>query len=40
MKAALRISVKDNRRGKNLKMLRRRTQFPTRQLFVRMNGQP
>jgi hypothetical protein len=40
MKADLRISVKDNRRGKNLKILLRRTQFPTRQFFVRMDGQP
>jgi hypothetical protein len=40
MQADLRISVKDNRRGKNLKILLFRTPFPTRQFFVRMNGEP
>ena len=41
MKADLRISVKDYRRNKNLKVLL--TQIPfaaTRQFWVRMNGQP
>jgi hypothetical protein len=40
MKADLRISVKDVRRNKNLKMTLRRTPFATRQFFVRLNGQP
>jgi len=40
MKADLRISVKDNRRSKNLKILLFRSPFPTRQFFVRMNGEP
>ena len=40
MKADLRISVKDNHRGKNLKILLFRSPFPTRQFLVRMNGQP
>ena len=40
MKADLRISVKDNHRGKNLKILLFRSPFPTRQFFVSMNGEP
>lgn len=38
MKADLRISVKDNSRGKNLKVLLYRVPG-SRQFFVRMNGQ-
>ena len=41
MKAHLRISIKDYRRSKNLKV--QLTQVPfaaTRQFWVRMNGQP
>ena len=38
MKADLRISIKDNRRNKNLKILLFRTPFGARQFFVRMNG--
>jgi hypothetical protein len=40
MKADLRISVKDYRRGKNLKILLLRSPFPSRQFLVRMNGEP
>ena len=40
MKADLRISIKDYRRGKNLKILLRRMPFVSRQFFVRMNGAP
>jgi hypothetical protein len=40
MKADLRISIKDYRRNKNLKILLNRTPFPCRQFFVRMNGSP
>lgn len=40
MKADFRISIKDYRRNKNLKILLRRTPFSPRQFFVRMNGQP
>jgi hypothetical protein len=41
MKADLRISVKDYRRNKNLKILLERATFaPQRQFFVRMNGSP
>jgi hypothetical protein len=36
----LRISVKDYRRNKNLKVLLQRVPFGVRQYFVRMNGQP
>ncbi len=39
MKADLRISIKNFRRGKSLKILLARTPFSTRQFFVRMNGQ-
>lgn len=38
MKADLRISIKDFRRQKNLKVLLVRTPFGPRQYFVRMNG--
>jgi hypothetical protein len=38
MKAELRISVKDYRKNKNLKILLFRTPFAPRQYFVRMNG--
>ena len=40
MKPALRISVKDYRRGKNLKVLLVRVPFGPRQFWVRRNGQP
>jgi hypothetical protein len=40
MKADLRISIKDYRRNKNLRILLLRTPFSPRQFFVRMNGQP
>jgi hypothetical protein len=40
MKADLRISIKDYRRNKNLKILLWRTIFPQRQFYVRMNGAP
>ena len=40
MKAVLRVPVKDYRRARNLKILRRRAPFPTCQLLVRMNSQP
>ena len=40
MKADLRISIKDYRRNKNLKILLLHTPFTTRQFFVRMNGDP
>ena len=39
MKADLRISIKDYRRGKNLKVLLLRVPFGGRQFFVRMNGE-
>ena len=32
--------MKDNHRGKNLKILLFRSPFPTRQFFVSMNGEP
>ncbi len=38
MKADLRISIKDYRRNKNLKVLLYRPPFPSRGLMVRMNG--
>ena len=38
MKAELRISIKDYRKNKNLKILLFRTPFAPRQYFVRMNG--
>lgn len=37
MKAELRISIKDERRGKKLKVLLSRTLYSTRQFMVRMN---
>jgi len=41
MNADLRISVKDYRRNKNLKILLERAIFaPQRQFYVRMNGTP
>jgi hypothetical protein len=40
MKAELRISIKDYRKNKNLKILLFRTPFATRQYYVRMNGVP
>jgi hypothetical protein len=41
MKADLRISIKDYRRNKNLKIQLVRAPFQTsRQFYVRMNGQP
>jgi hypothetical protein len=40
MKAALRISIKDYHRNKNLKILLFRPPFPCRQFLVRMNGAP
>ncbi len=40
MKADLRISIKDYRREKNLKILLRRATFTHRQFHVRMNGSP
>jgi len=39
MKADLRISIKDFRRNKLLRIHLSRTPFGTRQFFVRMNGQ-
>jgi len=39
MKADLRISIKDYRRGKNLKVLLQRVPFGQRQYFVQMNGE-
>ena len=38
MKAELRISIKDYRQNKKLKILLFRTPFATRQHYVRMNG--
>jgi hypothetical protein len=38
MKPALRISIKDYRRGKNLKVLLYRVPFGSRSFWVRMNG--
>jgi hypothetical protein len=38
MKADLRISIKDYRRNKNLKILLLKSPFSPRQYFVRMNG--
>ncbi len=40
MKADLRISVKDYRRNKNLKILLLAAPFTPRRFFVRMNGAP
>jgi len=40
MKADLRISIKDYRRKKNLKILLQRATFTHRQFYVRMNGTP
>jgi hypothetical protein len=40
MKADLRISIKDYRRNKNLKILLLQTPFKDRRFFVRMNGDP
>jgi hypothetical protein len=40
MKADLRISVKDVRRSKNLRILLAHTPFNDRRFFVRMNGRP
>ena len=40
MRAELRISIKDYRRKKNLKILLFRPPFPGRQFLVRMNGAP
>ncbi|HEY1717418.1 MAG TPA: hypothetical protein VGH42_03885, partial [Verrucomicrobiae bacterium] len=39
-KADLRISIKDYRRNKNLKILLVRVPFSPRRFFVRMNGKP
>jgi hypothetical protein len=39
MKADLRISIKDYRRNKTLKVLLFRPPFPSRGFLVRMNGQ-
>ena len=39
MKPDLRISIKDFRRQKNLKVLLTRPPFAPRQFFVRMNGE-
>jgi hypothetical protein len=39
MKADLRISIKDYRRGKSLKVVLLRVPFSERQFFVRMNNQ-
>jgi hypothetical protein len=39
MKADLRISIKDYRRNKNLKVLLFRPPFPSRGFLVRINGQ-
>ena len=38
MKADLRISIKDYRRGKNLKILLLQVPFSPRRFWVRMNG--
>jgi len=38
MKADLRISIKDERRGKNLKVLLMRTPFVDRRFYVSLNG--
>ncbi len=38
MKADLRISIKDYRKNKSLKILLFRAPFATRQFLVRMNG--
>ena len=40
MKSDLRISIKDHRKNKNLKILLRPAPFTPRQFFVRMNGKP
>ena len=40
MKADLRISIKDDRRNKYLKVLLLHVPFSRRQFFVRMNGSP
>jgi len=40
MKADLRISIKDYRRNKKLKVLLFRPPFPSRGFLVRMNGRP
>jgi hypothetical protein len=40
MKADLRISIKDYRRNKNLKILLERAFSSHRQFYVRMNGTP
>jgi hypothetical protein len=40
MKADLRISIKDNHRGKNLTIRLVQTPFGPRQYWVRMNGKP
>ena len=40
MKADLRISIKDYRRKKHLKILLFRPPFSSRQFLVRMNGAP
>ncbi|MEK7675230.1 MAG: hypothetical protein AAB676_05260 [Verrucomicrobiota bacterium] len=40
MKPDLRISIKDNPRSRNLKVLLFRTPFATRQFSLKMNGQP
>jgi hypothetical protein len=40
MKADLRISIKDYRRNKNLKILLFRPPYPSRGYMVRMDGQP
>jgi len=39
MKADFRISVKDNRRNKNLRVLLMRTPYASRSFFVRRNAQ-
>jgi hypothetical protein len=39
MKAELRISIKDYRRNKNLKVLLFRPPFPSRGYYVEMNGE-
>ena len=40
MKADLRISIKDFRRGKTLRVTLARVPFGPRQFFVRMEGKP
>ena len=40
MKADLRISVKDHRRNKNLKIQLTQLPYSSRQFWVRMNGTP